>query len=350
MMKITEVAKKLETTQRTIRFYEEKGLITPGKASNGYRIYTEGEVRDLRTILALREVGLSTKEIKKALDHYDDLTDYLHNQRSWLYEEMLQIKDMVATVERMIEVSGKEEEEEAMMDMARELKALKEKRTSWRDRWNFDEQAKDYDDNIKTTEYRFNVHEHYDEALSKAHTWVEASSGEKVVDIGAGTGNLTGLFVDQGIPMVAVDQSKEMLKVCAEKHPQTDIRLGHFLSLPLNDKEVNFVVSSYALHHLTDEDKELALAEMDRILGDNGRVVIADLMFRDDSHRKSVLESYQESGNEEAVEAIEDEYYADRSRLIRWWEERGYKVKAHPFNSILHLLYAEKGERRIPNE
>ncbi|MGR9047344.1 MerR family transcriptional regulator [Halobacillus faecis] len=349
-MKITEVAKKLETTPRTIRFYEEKGLISPEKASNGYRIYTNEDVRGLHTILALREVGLSTAAIKKALAENDDFTEYLHTQRSLLYEEMLQIRDMVATVDRMIEKSGKTDEEEHMMDMARELKGLKEKRTNWRDRWNFDDQAEDYDDNIKTTGYRFNVHEHYEEALAKVHAWVGASPGERGVDIGAGTGNLTGLFLRQENSMIAVDQSKEMLKVCAKKHPQTDTRLGHFLSLPLNDKETDFVVSSYALHHLTDEDKELALAEMDRILADKGRVVIADLMFRDDSQRKNVLKSYQESGNEEAVEAIEDEYYADRSRLIRWWEKRGYEVKAHQFNSILHLLYAQKHGKEAPHE
>ncbi|WP_160916204.1 MerR family transcriptional regulator [Halobacillus litoralis] len=349
-MKITEVAKKLETTPRTIRFYEEKGLISPGKASNGYRMYTEEEVKDLRTILALREVGLSTKEIKKALEQNDDFTDYLHTQRSLLYEEMIQIRDMVATIDCMVGRSGQAGKEEQMMNMARELKGLKVKRTSWKDRWNFDDQAEDYDNNIKTTGYRFNVHEHYEEALAKAHRWVNASSGERGVDIGAGTGNLTGLFLSQGISMIAVDQSKEMLKMCAKKHPETETRLGHFLSLPLNDKETEFVVSSYALHHLTDEEKELALAEMDRVLGEKGRVVIADLMFRDASDREDVLRTYQESGNVEAVEAIEDEYYADRSRLIRWWESHGYDVKVHQFNSILHLLFAQKVERRSPNE
>ncbi|WLR47967.1 MerR family transcriptional regulator [Halobacillus litoralis] len=349
-MKITEVAKKLETTPRTIRFYEEKGLISPEKASNGYRMYTNEDVRGLRTILALREVGLSMAEIKKAMTENDDFTDYLHTQRSLLYEEMLQIRDMVTTVDRMIEKSGETGEEEHMMDMARELKGLKEKRTIWRDRWNFDDQAKDYDNNIKTTGYHFNVHKDYDEALKKLHAWVDASHGERGVDIGAGTGNLTGLFLRQGIPMIAVDQSKEMLKVCTEKHPQTQTRLGHFLSLPLHDKAADFVVSSYALHHLTDEDKELALAEIDRVIGNSGRVVIADLMFKDASNREDVLRTYQESGNEEAVEAIKDEYYADRSRLIRWWENHGYDVKAYQFNPILHLLYAQKKERRASNE
>ncbi|MBN9654911.1 methyltransferase domain-containing protein [Halobacillus sp. GSS1] len=346
-MKITEVAKLLETTPRTIRFYEEKELIFPQKAANGYRIYTEEEVGDLRTILALREIGLYTKEIKKALEQNDDFTDYLHTQRSLLNEEMLQIRDMMVTIDRMIEVSGKAGEEEQMMDRARELKGLKEKRTNWRDRWDFDDQAKDYDNNIKTTGYRFNVHQDYEEALEKVHTWMDASHEERGADIGAGTGNLTRRFLKQGISMAAVDQSKEMLKVCGEKHPGVETRLGHFLSLPLKDQEVDFVVSSYALHHLPDEDKELALEEIDRVLSDYGRVVIADLMFKDESDRKSILESYQEEGNEEAIEAIEDEYYADRSRLMRWWEEHGYDVKVHQFNPILHLLYAQKMERGV---
>ncbi|AXI10747.1 MerR family transcriptional regulator [Oceanobacillus sp. 143] len=63
-----EVARKLNTTPRAIRLYEEKGLITPKKdKNNDYRLFTEEEIHRLSTILTLREIGVPIKEIKKSL-------------------------------------------------------------------------------------------------------------------------------------------------------------------------------------------------------------------------------------------------------------------------------------------
>jgi putative AdoMet-dependent methyltransferase len=107
-----------------------------------------------------------------------------------------------------------------------------------------------------------------------------------------------------------------MLEVCKRKHPQIEVRKGHFLALPLLDNHVDGIVSSYALHHLEDNEKILALEEMDRVLKPGGEICIADLMFIDKDQRMSVLESFQQSDNTEAVSAINDEYYADRSQLI----------------------------------
>ncbi|WP_121640846.1 MerR family transcriptional regulator [Virgibacillus sp. Bac330] len=63
-MYIQEVAKRLNTTARTIRFYEEKGLLSPSKQANQYRTFTDEEVVRISTILALREFGVGIKEIK----------------------------------------------------------------------------------------------------------------------------------------------------------------------------------------------------------------------------------------------------------------------------------------------
>jgi DNA-binding transcriptional MerR regulator len=66
---VTELARDLGVTARTIRFYEDKGLITPQRAGST-RVYT---VRDrARMILILRgkRLGFSLREIKEYLDLY----------------------------------------------------------------------------------------------------------------------------------------------------------------------------------------------------------------------------------------------------------------------------------------
>ncbi|MFD2924776.1 MerR family transcriptional regulator [Halobacillus naozhouensis] len=343
-MKITEAAKVLHTTPRTIRFYEEKELVRPRKGENDYRYYGEADLWKLQTILALREVGMSTGQIKGALEGEVDREAYLNLQRSALYEEWLQIKDMITTIDEML---SKQKETtlttEDIFTLAHQLKVTKQMRKSWEDQWNFNEQAKKYDQSIKTTGYRFNVHEHYQEALGKVSELIKAAPEEWGVDIGTGTGNLAAKFIENGANIIGVDQSEEMLKVCSQKYPEMDLRHGHFLSLPVMDHQADFVVSSYALHHIPDQEKELALAEMNRVLMESGRIAIADLMFENEEEKVRVLSRYEQEGNQEAIEAIQDEYYADRSKLIDWFETQGYNVKAFQLNAILHVLYAEKG-------
>ena len=340
LMRIKEVANRLGTTTRTIRFYDEKGLVEPVKGANDYRDYKEGEIKKLQAILALKEVGMSIAEIKKFLKGEADQFSFLNKQRSALYEEMNQIRDMISALDEMMETDSNGLEDS--VNLAQKLKKIKQMRTNWKDRWGFDAQAEEYDENIKTTGYHFNVHQHYDEALSMVRECINPLVHERGLDIGVGTGNLAGLFLEKGVPMIGVDQSEQMLRVCLAKHPNIDARRGHFLSLPVNDRGVDFVVSSYALHHLTDEEKELALAEMDRVLVNGGRIAITDLMFENQKAKSSIMKQFLEEGNDEAIDAIDDEYYADRSRLVAWLVDRGYRVETQQFNRILHLIFASK--------
>ncbi len=64
-----DLARATGSTVRTIRFYEEEGLLTPAEVSDGgHRRYTEDDLERLRLISDLRELGLSLCEIKSILD------------------------------------------------------------------------------------------------------------------------------------------------------------------------------------------------------------------------------------------------------------------------------------------
>jgi len=62
--KIGEVASFLTTSIRTIRYYEEEGLLEPIRTSGGTRLYSELHVGRLQVILQLARSGLSLAEIK----------------------------------------------------------------------------------------------------------------------------------------------------------------------------------------------------------------------------------------------------------------------------------------------
>lgn len=62
---IGEAAKKLQVSTRTLRFYEEKDLVRPAYIKeNGYRFYSEEQIRQIELIIFLKELGFSLKQIK----------------------------------------------------------------------------------------------------------------------------------------------------------------------------------------------------------------------------------------------------------------------------------------------
>ncbi len=64
-----DLARATGNTVRTIRFYEEEGLLKPAEVSDGgHRRYTEDDLERLRLISDLRELGLSLCEIRSILE------------------------------------------------------------------------------------------------------------------------------------------------------------------------------------------------------------------------------------------------------------------------------------------
>ena len=83
---ITEVCKMLDTTSRTLRFYEEKGIIqstTVGISSR--RQYTEKQISRIKNVLVLRTLGLSVKAIAELQIKGIDLKDAVLSKRAEIY-------------------------------------------------------------------------------------------------------------------------------------------------------------------------------------------------------------------------------------------------------------------------
>ncbi|SCY53445.1 MerR family transcriptional regulator [Thiohalorhabdus denitrificans] len=62
--KIGEVAEQLGTTTRTLRFYEEQGLLRPARTDRGTRLYSDRDRQRARLILELAGLGISLEEIR----------------------------------------------------------------------------------------------------------------------------------------------------------------------------------------------------------------------------------------------------------------------------------------------
>jgi DNA-binding transcriptional MerR regulator len=70
-LRIGDVARQVGTTARTIRYYEEIGLLAQAceRPPGGHRVYTDGDVAHLREIVRLRDLlGLSLEELKALVE------------------------------------------------------------------------------------------------------------------------------------------------------------------------------------------------------------------------------------------------------------------------------------------
>lgn len=68
-MTVDAVVRQLKVTPRTLRYYEEIGLITPARSSGGHRLYNERNIDRVKQILSLKEeLGFSLDEIRSILD------------------------------------------------------------------------------------------------------------------------------------------------------------------------------------------------------------------------------------------------------------------------------------------
>ncbi|KAA0077438.1 MerR family transcriptional regulator [Mycolicibacterium sp. P9-64] len=70
-MRIGELAARTGVSRRLLRYYEEQGLLTPGRADNGYRDYGEAHVDVVQQIAGLLDAGLPTRIIAQLLPCLD---------------------------------------------------------------------------------------------------------------------------------------------------------------------------------------------------------------------------------------------------------------------------------------
>lgn len=80
---ISELAQEFALTTRTIRFYEDEGLIAPTRSGRN-RVYGVRERTRLKLILRGKRLGLSLIEIREILDLYDTNVDEVPQQRKFL--------------------------------------------------------------------------------------------------------------------------------------------------------------------------------------------------------------------------------------------------------------------------
>lgn len=104
MYLIKEVSDISGVSVRTLRHYDEIGLLSPQKQGNGYRCYSEEDMSALQTILFYRYLGFPLKQIKELLTQEEsEISAHLKRQLALMQEEKQRILTLISTLEKTIE-------------------------------------------------------------------------------------------------------------------------------------------------------------------------------------------------------------------------------------------------------
>lgn len=207
-------------------------------------------------------------------------------------------------------------------------------------------QAETYDDKVKRDSLNKSnyIREKYFEVHDKIIELAQLNNGQKLLDIGIGTGLLEEKISDN-VEIHGVDISEKMLMKVQEKDLDINLKAGHFCDLPYEDNIFDRIVSCFAFHHLTDEEKMHAIREMNRVLRENGRIVIGDFMYLDDNGKKELIDKFKNENQSDMIEEMEEENFSNIQRLKQWFSEIGYLFIEERVSTISWVICAFKEVR-----
>jgi Cu(I)-responsive transcriptional regulator len=102
-MNIGDVSKRAGLPAKTIRYYEDIGLVKPLRDSNGYRAFREQELHKLSFLARARALGFTIEDCRTLLALYEDETRASADVKSVAKEHMQKIEAKISDLEAMRE-------------------------------------------------------------------------------------------------------------------------------------------------------------------------------------------------------------------------------------------------------
>lgn len=203
----------------------------------------------------------------------------------------------------------------------------------------FDDWAEFYDETTSGYDADYKeVFEDYDRILQT----VASKSKGTVLEFGVGTGNLTEKLLSLGRVVYGVEPSKVMREKTRARFHELRLYDGDFIQFPELPGRVDSIVSTYAFHHLTDDEKDLAIKIYSELLVDDGKIVFADTAYLDEKDREERHRIVKDQGFEKLLEDLHREYYTTLDVLKRLFQKNGFRVHFEKMNSYVWLMEAVK--------
>jgi demethylmenaquinone methyltransferase/2-methoxy-6-polyprenyl-1,4-benzoquinol methylase len=157
---------------------------------------------------------------------------------------------------------------------------------------------------------------------------LDVRAGERVLDLGAGTGTSSLPFADAGARVVPCDFSIGMLKEGKKRRPDLPLTAGDATRLPFADGVFDAVTISFALRNVHDPDA--ALREMRRVTRPGGRLVVCEFSHPVFGPFRTVYTEYLMRALPQVATAVSsnpDAYVYLAESIRAWPDQRGLAAR-----------------------
>jgi putative AdoMet-dependent methyltransferase len=211
------------------------------------------------------------------------------------------------------------------------------------DIFNHDPDAGNYDKDVRNEADP--IRTGYRDVLSWVVQQAQITSSSRVLELGSGTGNLSELIASCG-ELVSVDVSENMEAIATRKVRHLANR--RFIKADILEAfsqelgKFDAVISTYAVHHLTDQEKRRLFALVFDHLLPGGAAVFGDLMVQNGSEKEEKIQQYLVKGDRATAEAISEEFFWSLGSAIADLTRLGFKVRAKRFSDLSYGVIARK--------
>ena len=101
MLTIKEVAERAGLPPKTIRYYEEIGLVRPLRSGNGYRVFRDADLHKLTFLSRARSLGFSIEDCRRLLALYEDKARASSDVKAVAHAHLAQIAVKIAELQAM---------------------------------------------------------------------------------------------------------------------------------------------------------------------------------------------------------------------------------------------------------
>lgn len=150
----------------------------------------------------------------------------------------------------------------------------------------------------------------YKDVLGGIFKEIMTKENAKVLDIGFGTGTLTTKLYENGCEVYGQDFSERMITLAKGKMPRAHLYEGDFskgLAKELMGCKYDYIVGTYSLHHLTDEQKIAFFKDLLNQLNEDGKLLIGDVAFKTRSELEKCKEDAGDDWDEDEIYFVADE-------------------------------------------
>ncbi|MBR5992911.1 MAG: class I SAM-dependent methyltransferase [Lachnospiraceae bacterium] len=150
----------------------------------------------------------------------------------------------------------------------------------------------------------------YKKILGSIYELIMNKPNATVLDIGFGTATLTTKLYENGCTVYGQDFSSRMIELASEKMPGAHLYQGDFsqgLVEPLRENSYDFIVATYSIHHLTDEQKVRFLKDLLEHVKEGGMIIIGDVAFENRDELNKCRKISGDEWDDEEIYCVADE-------------------------------------------